>query len=77
MSSSLESVEVSLPPMPLTVQAVYRADTASDFLKIEMQSSTLKRLIGEKSLVVEELRCPTQEAKALVRQSLLDSLKTN
>ena len=59
------------PPDPCNIN--YKAV----FLQIEIQAIALHRLIIENRVVAEEFHCVNKEAKNLVRQALLDSLRQN
>jgi hypothetical protein len=47
---------------------------AAAFVTLDIKVSTLKRLIGERSLVAEELHCNNLDSKDVVQQAMLASL---
>lgn len=49
----------------------------SNFVSIEINSSTLARLIQSNSILISELKASDKTSKQLVHQSLLNSLKKN
>ncbi len=49
-------------------------DNQITFAQVEIEASTLYRLISEKKLILEELHCLSVHSKSIIRQALLDSL---
>lgn len=46
------------------------------FVQLEIPIVALQRLIGENSLLVEELHCLNKKSQKIIRRALLDSLVT-
>ncbi|MBV1871184.1 MAG: hypothetical protein KUG83_01430 [Gammaproteobacteria bacterium] len=54
--------------------SVETKDNQTVFAQVEIEASTLYRLIREKKLILEELHCMNTHSKNIIRQALLDSL---
>jgi hypothetical protein len=53
---------------------VQTEDNQTAYAQVEIEASTLYRLISEKKLILEELHCLNAHSKSIIKQALLDSL---
>ena len=49
----------------------------SNYVRLDIRASALKRLINDNNLRVEELHCQTRKSRTLVRQMLIESLSVS
>lgn len=54
-----------------------RAQTVSGFVQLEIKTEALLLLITQKRLLIEDIHCLNRDSKTMVRQALLERLKSS